>query len=124
MINVLDSESLINSGRLYSTFLLWLLSELFEAMPEVGDLAKPKLVFFFDEAHLLFDMASKELLQKIADNDMDALRDLYEQVSAAVYTYALSIVQNPTTAEDVMQDAFVNIAQNAEKYVSQGKPMA
>ena len=64
------------------------------------------------------------LLQKIADNDMDALRDLYEQVSAAVYTYALSIVQNPTTADDVMQDAFVNIAQNAEKYVSQGKPMA
>ena len=64
------------------------------------------------------------LLQKIADNDMDALRDLNEQVSAAVYTYALSIVQNPTTAEDVMQDAFVNIAQNAEKYVSQGKPMA
>ena len=45
------------------------------------------------------------LLQKIADNDMDALRDLYEQVSAAVYTYALSIVQNPTTAEDVMQES-------------------
>ncbi|MBQ4188173.1 MAG: DUF853 family protein [Firmicutes bacterium] len=65
MINVLDSESLINSGRLYSTFLLWLLSELFEAMPEVGDLDKPKMVFFFDEAHLLFNGCPKVLLDKI-----------------------------------------------------------
>ncbi|MBQ2565116.1 MAG: sigma-70 family RNA polymerase sigma factor [Oscillospiraceae bacterium] len=64
------------------------------------------------------------LLQKLAEGDMDALRDLYERVSSAVYTFALSVVQNPTTAEDVMQDAFVNIAQNANKYVSQGKPMA
>ena len=65
MINILDSESLINSGRLYATFLLWLLSELFETMPEVGDLEKPKMVFFFDEAHLLFKDASKALLEKI-----------------------------------------------------------
>ncbi len=65
MINVLDSESLINNGRLYSTFLLWLLSELFETLPEVGDLDKPKMVFFFDEAHLLFNGASKLLLEKI-----------------------------------------------------------
>ena len=65
MINILDSESLINSGKLYSTFLLWLLSELFEALPEVGDLEKPKMVFFFDEAHLLFNDASKLLLEKI-----------------------------------------------------------
>ena len=65
MINILDSESLINNGRLYATFLLWLLSELFEIMPEVGDLDKPKLVFFFDEAHLLFKDASKALLDKI-----------------------------------------------------------
>ncbi len=65
MINILDSESLINSGRLYSTFLLWLLSELFETLPEVGDLDKPKMVFFFDEAHLLFNDASKTLLDKI-----------------------------------------------------------
>lgn len=65
MINVLDSESLINNGRLYSTFLLWLLSELFETLPEVGDLDKPKMVFFFDEAHLLFSGASKALLDKI-----------------------------------------------------------
>ncbi len=65
MINVLDSSSLINSGTLYSTFLLWLLSELFEIMPEVGDLEKPKMIFFFDEAHLLFKDCSKSLLEKI-----------------------------------------------------------
>ena len=65
MINILDSESLINNGRLYSTFLLWMLSELFELLPEVGDLAKPKMVFFFDEAHLLFKDAPKSLLEKI-----------------------------------------------------------
>ena len=65
MITVLDSESLINNGKLYSTFLLWLMSELFETLPEVGDLDKPRMVFFFDEAHLLFDDASPELLDKI-----------------------------------------------------------
>lgn len=65
MINILDSESLINNGKLYSTFLLWLLSELFEKLPEVGDVDKPKMVFFFDEAHLLFKDAPKALLDKI-----------------------------------------------------------
>ena len=65
MINILDSEILINNGRLYSTFLLWMMSELFETLPEVGDLPKPKMVFFFDEAHLLFNGASKALLEKI-----------------------------------------------------------
>ena len=65
MIHILESESLINSPRLYSTFLLWLLSELFEEMPEVGDLEKPKMVFFFDEAHLLFNDAPKALIDKI-----------------------------------------------------------
>ena len=65
VINVLDSSSLINNGRLYSTFLLWLLSELFEMMPEVGDLDRPKMVFFFDEAHLLFADAPKALMEKI-----------------------------------------------------------
>ena len=65
MMHILDSSSLINNGRLYSTFLLWMLSELFETLPEVGDLDKPKLVFFFDEAHLLFSGASKNLLEKI-----------------------------------------------------------
>ena len=58
-VNVLDATTLINSPRLYSTFLLWLLAELFEQLPEVGDPDKPKLVFFFDEAHLLFDGAPK-----------------------------------------------------------------
>jgi DNA helicase HerA-like ATPase len=64
-INVLDATTLINSPRLYSTFLLWLLAELFEQLPEVGDPDKPKLVFFFDEAHLLFNEAPKALLDKI-----------------------------------------------------------
>ncbi len=64
-INVLDATTLIHSQRLYSTFLLWLLAELFEQLPEVGDPEKPKLVFFFDEAHLLFDGAPKALLDKI-----------------------------------------------------------
>jgi DNA helicase HerA-like ATPase len=65
MITILDSESLINNPKLYSTFLLWFLSELFETLPEVGDLDKPRMVFFFDEAHLLFDDTPKELLDKI-----------------------------------------------------------
>ena len=65
VINILDSTELIHSGRLYSTFLLWMISELFEMMPEVGDLDKPKMVFFFDEAHLLFSEAPKALLEKI-----------------------------------------------------------
>jgi len=65
MINILDSESLINKPRLYSAFMLFLLSELFEVLPEVGDPEKPKMVFFFDEAHLLFNNASQTLLEKI-----------------------------------------------------------
>jgi hypothetical protein len=65
MINILDSESLINKPTLYSTFLLWMMSELFETLPEVGDLDRPKMVFFFDEAHLLFNDAPKVLLDKI-----------------------------------------------------------
>jgi DNA helicase HerA-like ATPase len=64
-INILAADKLIANPRLYSTFLLWLLSELFEQLPEVGDVDKPKLVFFFDEAHLLFNDAPKELLDKI-----------------------------------------------------------
>ena len=61
IINILAADQLILKPRLYSTFLLWLLSELFEKLPEVGDLDKPKLVFFFDEAHLLFDDAPPAL---------------------------------------------------------------
>jgi len=65
VVNVLDARELIHRPRLYSTFLLWLLSELFEELPEVGDPERPELVFFFDEAHLLFDDAPKVLLQKV-----------------------------------------------------------
>jgi len=65
VINILAADKLMTSPRLYATFLLWMLSELYERLPEVGDLDKPKLVFFFDEAHLLFDEAPKVLLERI-----------------------------------------------------------
>ena len=65
VVNILAADKLMQSPKVYSTFLLWLLSELFEHLPEVGDLEKPKLVFFFDEAHLLFNEAPKALLEKV-----------------------------------------------------------
>jgi uncharacterized protein len=65
IVNILAADKLMQAPRVYSTFLLWLLSELFEQLPEVGDLEKPKLVFFFDEAHLLFNDAPKALVEKI-----------------------------------------------------------
>ena len=65
LVNILAADKLMNSPRLYATFLLWMLSELFEQLPEVGDLDKPKLVFFFDEAHLLFNEAPKALVERI-----------------------------------------------------------
>jgi DNA helicase HerA-like ATPase len=65
VVSILAAEKLMNSPKLYSTFLLWMLAELFEHLPEVGDPDQPKLVFFFDEAHLLFDEAPKALLEKI-----------------------------------------------------------
>jgi DNA helicase HerA-like ATPase len=65
VINILAADQLMNAPRLYATFLLWLLSELFETLPEVGDLDRPKLVFFFDEAHLLFNDAPKALIERI-----------------------------------------------------------
>jgi DNA helicase HerA-like ATPase len=65
MINILAADKLLTAPKLYATFLLWLLSELFEQLPEVGDLEKPKLLFFFDEAHLLFNEAPDALLEKI-----------------------------------------------------------
>jgi len=65
VVSILAAEKLMNSPKLYSTFLLWMLAELFEHLPEVGDPEQPKLVFFFDEAHLLFDEAPKALLEKI-----------------------------------------------------------
>lgn len=64
-VNILAADKLMNTPKLYATFLLWMLSELFEQLPEVGDMDKPKLVFFFDEAHLLFDNASAALQEKI-----------------------------------------------------------
>ncbi|MCR5107608.1 MAG: DUF853 domain-containing protein [Lachnospiraceae bacterium] len=64
-INILECEKLVNNPTMYSTFMLWMLSELFETLPEAGDLDKPKMVFFFDEAHMLFSTASDELLEKI-----------------------------------------------------------
>ncbi len=65
VVNILAADKLMNSPKLYATFLLWMLAELFEHLPEVGDADKPKLVFFFDEAHLLFNDAPKALLEKI-----------------------------------------------------------
>jgi len=65
LVNILAADKLMNSPRLYASFLLWMLSELFEQLPEVGDLEKPKLVFFFDEAHLLFNEAPKVLIERI-----------------------------------------------------------
>jgi DNA helicase HerA-like ATPase len=65
VLNLLAADELINAPKLYSTFLLWLLSELFETLPEAGDLEKPKLVFFFDEAHLLFSDAPQALIEKV-----------------------------------------------------------
>jgi len=65
VVNILAADKLMNSPKLYATFLLWMLAELFEHLPEAGDLDKPKLVFFFDEAHLLFNDAPKALLEKI-----------------------------------------------------------
>ncbi len=91
-INILASDKLMNSPRLYATFLLWLLSELFETLPEVGDPDKPKLVFFFDEAHLLFDDAPKALVDKV------------EQVARLIRSKGVGIyfiTQNP---DDVPED--------------------
>jgi len=65
IVNILAADKLMNSPRLYATFLLWMLSELFEQLPEIGDPDKPKLVFFFDEAHLLFNEAPKALIERI-----------------------------------------------------------
>ncbi len=64
-INILDCQKLINNPTMYSSFMLWMLSELYEILPEAGDMEKPRIVFFFDEAHMLFDSASKSLLDKI-----------------------------------------------------------
>ncbi|MBA3908779.1 MAG: ATP-binding protein [Rhodobacter sp.] len=93
-ISILAADKLMNSPRLYATFLLWLLSELFEALPEVGDPDKPKLVFFFDEAHLLFDGAPKALVSKV-----EQVARLIRSKGVGVYF----ITQNPADVpEDIL----------------------
>ena len=89
LVNILAADRLMQSPRLYATFLLWLLSELFESLPEVGDLDKPKLVFFFDEAHLLFADAPDALDVSGLRGELEAQghrarRDVDEAARAAV----------------------------------------
>jgi len=104
MIHILDSQSLINNGTLYSTFLLWMLSELFETMPEVGDLDKPKMVFFFDEAHLLFKDTPKALLDKI-----EQVVKLIRSKGIGVYF----VTQNPRDIPDGVLAQLGNKVQHA-----------
>ncbi len=104
VVNILAGEKLMASPRLYSTFLLWLLSELFEQLPEVGDLDKPKLVFFFDEAHLLFNEAPAALLEKI------------EQVVRLIRSKGVGIyfvTQNPLDIPDTVLGQLGNRVQHA-----------
>ena len=93
-VNILAADKLMQSPKLYATFLLWLLSELFEELPEVGDPDKPKLVFFFDEAHLLFDDAPKALIDKV-----EQVARLIRSKGVGVYF----ITQNPADVpEDIL----------------------
>lgn len=104
VVNILAADKLLNAPRLYSTFLLWMLSELFEQLPEVGDLDKPKLVFFFDEAHLLFDEAPRPLLQKI------------EQVVRLIRSKGVGVffvTQNPLDIPDTVLGQLGNRVQHA-----------
>ncbi|MBV8624596.1 MAG: DUF853 domain-containing protein [Herbaspirillum sp.] len=104
VINILAADKLMNAPRLYSTFLLWMLSELFEHLPEVGDLDKPKMVFFFDEAHLLFDEAPKPLLQKI-----EQVVRLIRSKGVGVYF----VTQNPLDIPDTVLGQLGNRVQHA-----------
>lgn len=104
VVNILSAEKLYNSPKLYSVFLLWLLSELFEHLPEVGDLEKPKLIFFFDEAHLLFNDTSPALLEKI------------EQVVRLIRSKGVGVyfaTQNPTDIPDTVLGQLGNRVQHA-----------
>ena len=103
-INILAADRLMQSPRLYATFLLWLLSELFESLPEVGDLDKPKFVFFFDEAHLLFDDAPKALLSRI-----EQVVRLIRSKGVGVYF----ITQNPLDVPETVLGQLGNRAQHA-----------
>ncbi len=104
VINILAADKLLASPRLYSTFLLWLLSELYETLPEVGDPEKPKLVFFFDEAHLLFNEAPKELLEKI-----EQVVRLVRSKGVGVYF----VTQNPIDIPDTVLGQLGNRIQHA-----------
>ena len=104
MINILAADKLLNSPRLYATFLLWMLSELFELLPEVGDLEKPKLVFFFDEAHLLFDEAPKVLIERI-----ELVVRLVRSKGVGVYF----VTQNPLDVPDSVLAQLGNRVQHA-----------
>ena len=104
VVNLLDCRSLMNDASLYTTFLLWMLSELFEVLPEVGDTEKPRMVFFFDEAHLLFKGVSKALLEKI------------EQVVKLIRSKGVSIffiTQNPKDIPDGVLSQLGNKIQHA-----------
>lgn len=104
MVNILAADKLMQSPRLYATFLLWLLSELFEELPEVGDPAKPKLVFFFDEAHLLFDDAPKALVDKV-----EQVARLIRSKGVGVYF----ITQNPADVPENILGQLGNRVQHA-----------
>ncbi|WP_374406876.1 helicase HerA-like C-terminal domain-containing protein [Hydrogenophaga sp.] len=104
VINVLTADKLLNSPRLYATFLLWMLSELFEALPEIGDPEKPKLVFFFDEAHLLFDEAPKILIDRI-----ELVVRLVRSKGVGVYF----VTQNPLDIPDSVLGQLGNRVQHA-----------
>ena len=104
VINVLAADKLMNAPRLYATFLLWLLSELFETLPEVGDLDKPKLVFFFDEAHLLFKDAPAALVERI-----ELVVRLVRSKGVGVYF----VTQNPLDIPDTVLGQLGNRVQHA-----------
>jgi uncharacterized protein len=102
IVGILAADRLINKPRLYATFLLWLLSELFEELPEVGDRDRPKLVLFFDEAHLLFDDAPKALIDKV-----EQVVRLIRSKSVGVFF----ITQNPT---DVPEDVLAQLGNRVQ----------
>ena len=104
VINILSADQLMNSPRLYATFLLWMLSELFEQLPEVGDLEKPKLVFFFDEAHLLFKDAPAALIERI-----ELVVRLVRSKGVGVYF----VTQNPLDIPDSVLAQLGNRVQHA-----------
>ena len=104
VINVLAADKLMNSPRLYATFLLWMLSELFESLPEVGDLDKPKLVFFFDEAHLLFKDAPKVLIERI---------ELVVRLVRSKGVGVFFVTQNPLDIPDTVLAQLGNRVQHA-----------